>query len=509
MQIKKIAAACAVAFASTSVFAANLTDHTDTPDYVIYLSGATAPDNFLDGIATAMFQGTKGGATNPWYKFVDDIDGKQQRAYFGQMKGTAPVPDSLQNKKVLFIKRSTGGSVIGVNPVARAQSIAVLQAANAACTAISGAGNYKCPVVGDDSGTHADARVPDFGVSDVAPALFKGTLNVEYGASELTTEEANGLAIKPVNLLAMGLAVTNTVPATTYISKAAYGALLSGNQTTWTGIGAAAPTASDSVIVCRRVPGSGTQTSYNWYFNNFPCAKESVAGSGDTAPTRMKNSVGYNDLDEDEIPDTGSGTSADPYVITPSGYTVIENSTSGNVRDCLNKAADGGTHTFKDEQGRYFSVNFGSGGYGAIGVLSVDSLDDTSSDGTTGSRTPVSSTAGFSFRAMDGAAAYWDSLAGAGVTAATTGTTGTLPTKANLIDAKYEFAVELTMQHLSTLSSGPVYDFVDYFVKEAGKPDNNTKLWVAAVPPNYTPPTANVAKATRYGNMCAPLQLLY
>jgi hypothetical protein len=505
MQINKIAAACAVAFASTAAIAAPLTGYNDTPDYVVYLSGATAPDNFLDTIATALFVGAKGAQ---WYKFVDNVDGKQQRAYFGEMKPAASgTPASLANKKVLFIKRSTGGSVFGVNPVARGESLAVLQAANAACTS-TGSGNYTCPIIGDDSGSHVDAKVPDFGVSDVAPTLFKAPFNVEFGKSELSTTEAAALVIKQVNLLAMGLAVTNTVPATTHISKAAYGALLSGNRTTWTGIGAAAPTTQNEAVVCRRVPGSGTQTSYNWYFNNFPCTTGSVAGNGETAPARMTASAGYNDADEDGVPDVGDGlTAATAYEISPTGYTVLENSTSGNVRDCMNKAANGGTHTFKDEQNRWFKVNFGTGGYGAIGVLSVDSLGDTSSDGTTGT-SPGTGTTGFSFRAIDGAAAYWDGTVGAGVAAATTGTTGVLPTKANLLDAKYDFAVEVTMQYLDTLT-GPKKDFADFFSAKAGDPANNTSMWVAALPPTFAPPTANVAKATHFGNMCAPLQLLY
>lgn len=511
MQIKKLSAACAVALAGMSAPAFALTAF-DTPDLTVFLSGATAPDNFLEQIATGMFNGAV--KNTDYFKYIDNGDGKQQRAFFGTMKTTAvdsTIPAALSGKKVLFIKRSTGGSVFGVNPVARGEGLAILKIATPGC--VLTAGDYKCPVVGVDPGVGAPTGAEvaaDFGVSDVGPALFKEPLNVEFGKFQLSPAEVAGMTVLPVNVLAMGLAVTNTVPATTYFSKAIYGALLSGNLTTWTQAGAAAPAAGDQVLVCRRVPGSGTQTSYNWFFNNFPCST-----SGDTAPTRMSQSDGFGDGDGDGFPDVGAGTAASPYIIAPSGYTVIENSTSGNVRDCLNKAANGGVHTFKDEQGKSYSVNFGSGGYGAIGVLSVDSLTANSSAGTPAGSAPLigatdpATGAGFSFRAADGAGAMWDAApASSTVTVATSGN-GVHPTKQNLIDGKYEFAVELTMQYRNDLAALKK-TFADFFIARAGHPDYNTNAWVAALPPAYDPTTtANVAKGTHFGNMCAPLQRLY
>jgi hypothetical protein len=506
MQIKKLSAACAVALAGMSAPAFALAPF-DTPDLTIFLSGATAPDNFLEQIATGMFNGTV--KNTDYFKYVDNGDGKQQRAFFGTMKTTAvdpTIPAALSGKKVLFIKRSTGGSVFGVNPVARAEGLAVLKIATPGC--VLTAGDYLCPVVGVDSGTGTPTGaevVADFGVSDVGPALFKEPLNVEFGKTQLSPSEVAGMTVKPVNVLAMGYAVTNTIPDSTYFSKATYGAMLSGNLVEWTKAGAAAaPAAGDQVVVCRRVPGSGTQTSYNWFFNNFPCATDSIAGSGNTQPTRMSDSASG--------VVSGTGTSADPYVIDPTaGYTVIENSTSGNVRDCLNKAANGGTHTFKDEEGKSYSVNFGSGGYGAIGVLSVDSLTANSSATPSpliGATDPATA-AGFSFRAADGAGAMWDAApASSTVTVATSGS-GVHPTKQNLIDGKYEFAVELTMQYRNDLAATKK-TFADFFIARAGSPSFNTNAWVAALPPVYDPTTtANVAKGTHFGNMCAPLQRLF
>jgi len=358
------------------------------------------------------------------------------------------------------------------------------------------------PGVGVPLGTE---MVPDFGVSDVGPALFKGPLNVEFGKTQLAQADVDGMTVKQVNTLAMGLAVTNAIPASTYFSRAVYGALLSGNLTDWTQVDAGlAPAAGTQVVVCRRVPGSGTQTSYNWFFNNFPCAADSLAGSGYTQPTRMSDSASGIV--------SGSGTSGDPYIINPNaGYTVLENSSSGNVADCMAKAAAGGVHTFKDEQGKSYKVTFDSdpattgnqGGYGAIAVLSVDSLDKT---GNAADK--------WSYRSIDGAGMYYDSEPLAttsttlNVTPATTGN-GVHPSKDNLIEGKYEFASELTMQYRNDLAGDKLL-FADFFIERAGLPDYNTKPWVAALPPVYDPTTtANVAKGTRFGNMCAPLQRLF
>lgn len=515
MQIKKLSAACAVALAGMSAPAFALTAF-DTPDLTVFLTGASAPDNFLEQIATGMFNGAVKGTD--YFKYIDNGDGKQQRAFFGTMKTTAvdsTIPAALSGKKVLFIKRSAGGSVMGVNPVARAEGLAVLKVASTTCTQVTTgtppvpvAGEYKCSVVGVDPGVGAptgEEVAADFGVSDVGPALFKEPFNVEFGKTQLSTAEVDGMTVKPVNVLAMGLAVTNTIPDTTYFSKAIYGALISGNIADWTQVDPSlAPAAgTDKVVVCRRVPGSGTQTSYNWFFNNFPCSTGSIAGSGNTQPTRMADSASG--------VVSGSGTSADPFVIDPTaGYTVIENSTSGNVRDCLTKAANGGTHTFKDEEGKSYRVNFGSGGYGAVGILSVDSLPANSSLATPliGATDPATGL-GFSFRAADGAGAMWDSTPATATTTVATSGNGVHPTKANLIEGKYEFAVELTMQYRNDLTALKK-TFADFFIARAGHPDYNTNAWVAALPPVYDPTTtANVAKGTHNGNMCAPLQRLY
>ena len=506
MKINKLSAACALALAGVSGQALALAPYeaqtiglVNGKDYV-YLSGASAPQNFLGLLAGQLFDagfityydngGTPGVTTD---------DGNLYRAYFGTLKNDASIPASLRGKTVRLLDRAKGGSVWGVIPVARAEAIATLKMDAASC--VLDTGIYRCAEAGVDPATVADPanplsnpsfnKVSDFGVSDVAPNMFKAPYNVEFGSSQLSTVEVSKLTSFPVNTLMMGLAVTNPIPTTTYLSRAAYGSMLSGSVQDWTSVSSTlAPAAGTQVVVCRRVPGSGTQSSYNWFFNNFPCATRSEAGSGQIAPARMSDSASG--------VVSGTGTAADPFIIDPSmGYTVLENSSSGNVRDCLKKASSGGVHTFKDEEGKSYSVNFGSGGYGAIGVVSLDSTGRES---------------GWSFRNMDGAGDYKLVSGNPVVTG-----TGVAPSKANLIEGNYDFAAELTMQYRNTTVNGVAplpagslaKAFVDMFIQKAGQPAFNTVAWTAALPNAVNAPGApNVAKATRFGNMCAPLQRL-
>lgn len=167
-QPKPLSLACAAACAlfATSSQAAVL----DTSGYTkVMLAGATAPDNFLKDLATDMLA------------YTDEITASNYRAFRGTVK--AGVPGVVAGTKLLFIKRSKGGSVFGVDPVARAQRIETFDFNN--CTQTGGSGTtadparWSCGLKGSDPGTpnYADAgnagEVADFGVSDVEPKMFQ------------------------------------------------------------------------------------------------------------------------------------------------------------------------------------------------------------------------------------------------------------------------------------------------------------------------------------------------
>lgn len=450
MKLKSLAVACAM-MAAGSAFAAGTVTIGGVPHQVVYLSGATAVDNFLGDIAESMLTGVT------FYQNVSSNGSFQHRGYAGTANG---IPGITNGTRLLFIKRTKGGSVWGVNPVARAQRIETIDVNNCNSGAGTKALPFICGVVGIDPGvanhgTSANTGlVPDYGVSDVEPAMFAAPLNTENDTPALSPDEVARLAAVPLNQLMMGIVATNTVPLSTHISRSAYGAMLNGQIGTWDQVD---PSLSGDVAVCRRVEGSGTQTSYNWFFSNFPCAANE---GGAQTPARMSDSFGYKV--------SGSGTEADRYIIDPSaGYTVVENSGSGDVRNCL-KAANAGTDfDFKawdsDEQKEnFFRVVFSSSGpMKAIGTLSLDSYGRED---------------GWTFRNLDGAGSF-----NAATQTASAGSTGMAPSKANLINGKYDFVVEVSMQGRQVPVSNEQGDsipalagvqkaFFDEFVKRAGSP---------------------------------------
>ncbi|MHB0986992.1 MAG: hypothetical protein ACYC05_15555 [Sulfuricella sp.] len=497
MKLNKIAASCALALAAMSGQAFALTAF-DTPDLDVYLSGASAPQNILNGVAASLFDAgyftfyDDGGSPSTF----DSNDGKAYRAYFGVVKAGN---GTLSGKTVMLQDRAKGGSVWGVDPVARKQGIANMNVSATTCAANTTASSttyaYACAERGEDvsHGTALPNRVPDFGVSDVEPNMFKFPYNVEPGASQLSAAEAATLTNFGTNAVMFGVPVSASVPATTYISKAALGAMLTGDVQDWTLVDKTiAPVGGTQVVVCRRVQGSGTQASYNNLFSHFPCENGSISGTGTVPPSVASDSASVVLGTA-----TGTGTAADPIILNPAdGYTVVEGSASGNVRSCLqgahygnktNDAANGvAPLTFQGGDGKYYKIDFGNGGYGAVGILSMDSAGQEN---------------GWSFRALDGVA----------------------PTKANMLTAKYDLVMEQSMQYRTDTPAGLKKDFMDLFITKAGDPDilngissTGVRDSVAAVPVNFTPVvdatgavTNNVMVGTRFGNSCKPIRKQY
>ena len=243
MKLNQISLAVAVALAAPTAFA------TQTPEAVpgvqkIVLSGATAPDGFVESSVKEMLQ----PATIKSYRDTATTGAFQHRAWYGL--AAAGIPGVAVNTPILLVKRSKGGSVWGVDPVARASRIESLDFS--ACVvggaAAGDAGkvyDYFCPTKGLDPVSPDFANpalnngvVSDFGVSDVSPALFQGPYNVEFGQGALTPGEVAKLTIKPVNTVIMGLVATNDVPLTTALARADYGNMLMGNIQDWTQIDA-------------------------------------------------------------------------------------------------------------------------------------------------------------------------------------------------------------------------------------------------------------------------------
>ncbi|HKQ29897.1 MAG TPA: hypothetical protein VJS66_01320 [Burkholderiales bacterium] len=504
MKIKNLVAACAVAaasFSATTTMAAAPATPFETPATLIdvYLTGASAPQNILGALAATLFGANSGvGVFNNYHVIYDNgvsgAVGASYRAYYGQLQAAHTIGGVTlpAGTPVRLTDRAKGGSVFGVNPVARSQTIAWMPITAGNCVAAP-AGldhNFRCGEAGNDITFPATGRISDFGVSDVEPAMFKGPYNVEFGQNELAPNELNRLQSFATSGLLFGLPATVSVPPTISFNKSVYSSLLSGIITDWTALDPTL-TGNTQVVVCRRVQGSGTQATYNAHYNNFPCTAGSVAGSGVLPPLRMADSAGYSEP-------TPTTISVDPSA----GLTVIENPSSGNVRTCMQRAQIGGNHTFTSDDGRAVTVNFGAGGYRAIGTLSLDSP----------------STPDYTHREL----------------------AGQLPTKANLRTGQYGFYSELSMQYRgdgyvtfnpATLASSFVSGspgagsidqrrraFINLFINRAGDPAILNQIAsvplrnaTAALPINFTPGEANLEQqntmyVTQFGNSCSPAQ---
>ena len=414
MHVKKIAALVAVACAGMSGAAlAAITDTThkgyvddaQTNGRVFFISGASATQKGFGGIIDSLFEPGQFIRVANTTASSRDFEGVA-----GVLKSTVT---GWGGAKVIIIDRVKGGSVFGVNPVARdfdsngvapneGEKIQQMYVTAATCTGTGTAGTSANPYVctlSSDATPLVDGRIPDAGISDVAPKMFKNPLNTEgepaVQAAELSAQElaefANADYNKPIYTLAFGVPITNnTNPA--MLNRAAVSAIMAGNVGTWDLVDSTLP--ADDVVVCRRVQGSGTQAVDNWFFGNYPC------GESNTPADRESSAAWIESISNANYDVTKPKQLVGDYYVNGNsgGVVVIENSTSGDVRNCLKAAAEATTadktYTTKDRSGAAVDVTFKAkaGGYRAIGVLSMDSLSSSN----------AASATGWSFRSMEG-----------------------------------------------------------------------------------------------------------
>lgn len=481
MQDKKIvglvAVACAAmagsAHAAMNAAETAIVNDAVTNGRVVFISGASATQKGFTGIIANMFTGTP-------IRFANTTaSSKDFEAVAGVL---AAGGGAWSGQNVIIIDRVKGGSVFGVDPVARNTKIESLKVTSA-CGA-TGSGTAALPYVCAQTPL-AEYVAPDAGVSDVAPALFQSPVNTEgenaapsLTAAELSVFEAPG-SITPIYGLAFGVPLTKNLPLFN-LNKAAVSAIMTGNVGTWNQIDASLP--ADDIVICRRVPGSGTQAVDNLYFGNFPCSGE----------------VNF-PADRDASGAWNAGTRT--YTIDPlnptGGLVVVENSTSGDVRNCMDKAVTGGSFAGKDRDGVAVTVNFVNPGSKAIGVLSMDSLKDSKTTGN------------WQFRSLDGAGTItWDNTANP---VATSGT-GKFPTLASYMDGTWDLQGWISF-NVPSRTTGAKKAVLDRFLVKAQDPAILAAIPdlknVAAAIPGGAYSGAQVLRAAYNGSQCAPLNRNY
>ena len=303
MKLKALAAVCALAFSSQVHAAA-------TAPTTLFISGSSALQVTIGQIAANMFVA---GTVNTY--FDASGNGANYRAYTGTFVSTNADLNaaSLGGKPGVVYEMAKGGSLMGILPVAAAANVSGLPSTLVldltTCTDThsidknSGGELFNC--------TGTLPAVPDAGVADVEPALFVG-INVPTGSPTVTPAVIG--ALNTVSTLAqpMGIIETNNIvtsfPSLTSLTKPQVTALMDGTSSDWSYVDTSVT--AGPVTVCRRTPGSGTQSSINDFFFGFPCS------TGSTSPSTSQ----------------GDGSSV---------YTVIENTSSGALGSCMTAVQNG------------------------------------------------------------------------------------------------------------------------------------------------------------------------
>ena len=310
---------------------------------VILLSGASASAKFL---GTFVIEDNCDKATLS-VLWNDATAGSSYRAYACDTKAGSIINGATIDS-LLIIKRDTGGSIQGVNPVYNPARINFMKV-GAINTSFAGAtsSSNNCAAVALPAGkTAPDLNSPNFscgsttglfsdaGFSDLEPEIIFASIN---GGSTLTPtlgtitrkqvfQQIFGVAanLKLYRALQASQGLTqDDQPAnrpslsSSFVSSALTGKLstsATGKRGWGTVISAAvdANATTKQVNICRRAAGSGTQAGANAYFAANPCS------SGKATPLTAAGAIGV----------TGTTTA------------VVEASSAGNVEACLTNIDD-------------------------------------------------------------------------------------------------------------------------------------------------------------------------
>lgn len=231
--MKKLVLGAAVAAALTATGAQAVPSINLATTDVVYLSGATAAEKFVEKLITdpAVPAASRickpNTVSTPITKFQDTA-GTEQYAYLCTKESNAVnlnLPASTK-PNLLVYKRSAGGSAFGVSPIVAdangnvtAATIDFLKiTGNGSCVdsaAVGGLNIVKCTYT---KGTTAFAQphIADFGISDVDPAQFTGDnapLNTDTNAAydNVTADDVGKLKVKSASALAFGVPVTKAL----------------------------------------------------------------------------------------------------------------------------------------------------------------------------------------------------------------------------------------------------------------------------------------------------------
>jgi len=413
MIAQAIGSALALTAASQS-HALDISNYNEASQVTLYISGATAVRPGL----LKLFQlnnANNGICADNTLDLYQSADGLKYLALCtGRVGGANPLPAALQGTRIAVHKTDQGGSGNGVAPVARNLGAAspdfwnvpagggfLTTCAGATTAPTAGSTGFSTFVLHTGcANTPIQDRIPDAGISDLEPGIFRTAFSPALNSAELSAIPGNAISSVvfgvPVTLRARDnmqrilfpttsachpsnagyAAADETEACAPSLTRAQLAALYSGNYFDWfnimgdaVGESVGSPDATGTndladggeVFVCRRVGTSGTQATFETQLLGQRCVS--------AVPTFVTQAN-------------------DPTHVT-------EGSGSGNVVSCMTAA--------------------NTAGRGAIGVLSMEFNPDTS-------RTATDS--GFRFIKID----------------------GTAPCLLPIVQSKYSFLGESTIQ---------------------------------------------------------------
>jgi hypothetical protein len=272
MRNMKIAAALAAVCAGGSAYALP----PDTAHQInLVVAGASAQRNTFQQEFTAICQ----AGTLDLYQ-ANPTANQDFRAYSCTLNA-AGLPASIAGRTAVVYYRSEGGSVYGVGPLAKNVQVKRLLL-NSSCTRATPPAFGSCSVTGYNLTTDGVASgnltnsVVDLGVSDVEPTRFVGENWPAAGTSVLGSQPNNTQFGTVSSQTATGTVFGILVNASVQVddlSRQDINSIFTGQYGTWDQVAAVNNTvdASGEITVCRREPGSGTQTSASIYFNGQGC----------------------------------------------------------------------------------------------------------------------------------------------------------------------------------------------------------------------------------------------
>ncbi|HEX5373601.1 MAG TPA: hypothetical protein VFW84_12790 [Aquabacterium sp.] len=308
----------------------------------VHFSGASALSAVVGGLFS---QNCKAGTRNDYKSDFTDAafagdtaNGQSVNAYTCELIAGNDFGAAFDNKQVVFQKSDQGGSGNGVFPVAYNQQLPFLNLTAANCVA-------------DVCKSNGYTRAPEGGVSDVAPVGFNPSLNrpkspVDFSNDILypAVSNANFQRVDGVIQTVFGLAVSKPLydalqadqglasSVRPSVPRAVIATMLSNAfdpSISWKALLPNSPAVNEQQVnICRRVNGSGTQTSANRFWAEYAFNQSSLipadnANNSEFSPANLISDVNNNSV-----------------------IHVYEGSSTSNVRSCLAEANKAGKLSF-------------------------------------------------------------------------------------------------------------------------------------------------------------------